>query len=1154
MNGFIASCSSTVCLSSAIALLLTGNAVPGSMTPAQAEQAAQTDVIVILRDQLANAPPVRRAMGARATAVAAAQSPVITQLQRMRARKVTSFSTINAFATTVSAAEAAQLAAHPMVQSVVPDRVIRAQRHGKSGETAGGGTAAAAGANGLCGTLEPEALQLTNTAFLNSSTPQAQEVRDGNGKPVTGQGVKVAFLADGLDPNIAGFIRPDGSHVFIDYQDFSGDPAGTPTAGGEAFGDASSIAAQDNPKGRPLFFDIGKFVNAAHPLPSPCDIRIRGMAPGASLVGLKVFSSLGYTTNSAFVQAIEYAVVHDDVDVINESFGGNVYPDTANDPTSLANAAAVAAGVTVVVSTGDAGSAGTLGSPSTDPFVISVGATTQFRLYAQTAQGAQPLAKGYVSNNISSLSSGGFAQNSPRTVDVVAPGDLGWALCSTNTALYNDCVNFVPGPTPIQDFGGTSESAPLTSGEAALIIQAYRSTHRGADPSPALVKRIIMSTATDLGAPAFEQGAGLINSLAAVNVALSVENSQSAQDSPSTDDSRSADDSRFGEDWRGRSKPHHGDGLLLSRTSAEIVSSPNSRESATFRITNTGSTVRHLTPALETLGAPLAGATLDLRLSPGSDPTFINPSGVPRSYIEHKFSVPANAEHLDAAIAYQVSLTSSATPIAYIALLDPSGRQAAYSIPQGFASGYGHVDIVKPAAGTWTAVIWTRPSGVGSYSGPVQFTWAAERFVKLGTVSPAKLHLAPGASASFKAEFFMPTESGDSAAAVRFNESEDGSGTTQPEIPVILRTLVPTTSTGGSFTGTLTGGNGRAGAGPTQTFEFDVPQNRSNMSLVLQIPDNGYLLEGLLVDPQGMQLSVQGNLDPSGAPQFALQQFRSNPQPGRWKFVLVQNFTSSGNQTSLPFTARIGFDNAQVTFAGLPDKPSSTVSASGAPVTFSIEVTNSGAVTQAYFADARLSTLGVTSLAQLPCGASPTLPGTCGLFFLPTQVSSIQFVAQSTAQIQMDAYNEAGFNVGGTFSPDIFAKRIAPGTVVASLLEPEIPFGPWVVAPALIGPFGTAGAPTKPVAMSAFALMQPFDPAMSADSGDIWADLTLGSNTYNPLVLAPGEKGTISVTITPNVNDVGKTMTGYIYVDTFNANVLSGDEVVRQPYSYTVAP
>jgi hypothetical protein len=1120
-----------VCVSAVIGLSVAGGAIPNPVTQVQSLQVEQSDVIVILRDQLANQPPMRRAMGSRATAVAASQSSVVGQLQQSRARRVTSFGTINAFATSVSATEAAQLAAHPMVQAVVPDRVIHAQSHGQS-KSQGANASAAAGSSGdLCGTLEPEALQLTNTAFSSSSTAQAQTVLDGNGRPVTGKGVKVAFLADGLDPNIAGFIRPDGSHVFIDYQDFSGDPAGTPTPGGEAFGDASSIAAQDNPHGKALTFDISKFVNAAHPLPAPCNIHIRGMAPDASLVGLKVFSNLGYTTTSAFVQAIEYAVSHDDVDVINESFGGNPYPDQDNDPISLANAAAVKAGVTVTVSTGDAGSAGTLGSPSTDPYVISVGASTSFRLYAQTGYGVQALAHGYLSNNISSLSSGGVAQFAPRTVDVVAPGDLGWALCSSNAALYTDCVDFTSSanPSPVEDFGGTSEASPLTAGEAALVIQAYRSTHRGADPSPALVKRIIMSTATDLGAPTSEQGAGLINSLAAVNVALSIK------------------------DDNGQPKAR-GSGLLTSSTGVSIVGAENTHESQTFKITNTGSTTRHITPALQTLGPAIAGATLNLQLAPSSDPTFINPTGAPRSYIKQKFTVPAGAQHLDAAIAYQVSLSSPATPIVYISLLDPSGRQAAYSIPQGLASGYGHVDIVKPVAGIWTAVIWTRPSGTGSYAGPVQFTWAAEHFVNVGSVYPASLVLAPGATQSITADFFMPTEPGDLAAGVRFTEAAQDGSVGLPEIPVTLRTLIPTGPTGGSFTGTLTGGNGRPGAGPTQTFEFDVPQGVKIMSLALQVPDSGYLLEGLLVDPQGMQLSVELNVDPFGDLQYGLQHFHGNPQAGRWKFILLQNFTASGNQTSVPFTARIGFDTVQITETGLPDSPSRTISASGTPATFTLNVVNSGSVTEAYFADARLSTLAVSSLAPQPACVAVSLPGTCGLFYVPTQVKTVQFVAKSTVPIQMDAYNDVGYGVGGTGSPDIFAKTIGADTVSASLTEPEIPYGTWIVSPALIGPYGAAGAPAKPVTMSAFALMHPFDSAFAADAGDIWADLTLGTNTFNPLVLASGEGGTISVTITPDTSQVGKTISGYVYVDTFNPFVGTGDEVVRFHYSYTVVP
>jgi hypothetical protein len=1112
-------------------------AAPESVTVDEVQQRAQgtqSDVIVILRDQIAEAPPMRGAMSIRASAVASSQSTLISELQQGRSRSIHSFSTINAFATSVTAAEAAHLTTHPEVLAVMPDRAIRSKRVNDASSRIPAliAKSSATPSTALCDTLEPEALQITNTAFANTSTPQAQTVIDGNGVPVTGKGVKVAYIADGLDPTVAGFTRPDGSSVFIDYQNFSADPAGKPTGGAEAFGDASSIAAQDNPNGKPLFFDISKYVSAAYPLPSPCKIQIRGMAPGASLVGLNVFSSLGFTTTSNFVQAIEWAVSHDDVDVINESFGGNPFPDTANDPISLADQAAIKAGVTVVVSSGDAGTAGTLGSPSTDPDVISVGATNQWRLYAQTHDGAIPLTphSGFINNNISAFSSAGFAQHNARTVDVVAPGDSGWALCSTNVAIYNNCTDFNNNPTDFQAFGGTSESSPLTAGEAALVIQAYRSTHRGADPSPALVKQIIMSTATDLGAPAEEQGAGLINSLAAVNAALSIDDSH------------------------GRPKGR-GTELLTSPSATVITDMPGSRQVHSYTISNPGATALQLAPVLETLGTPVAGNTLSLTLDPTRDAKFINSGGNARSYSKQTFKVPAGVRHLDAAIAFQIDLTSANSPLVLFALLDPAGHQAAYSVPQGSGNGYGHVDVVSPAAGTWTVIIWTRPTGAaGSYSGPVQFKWSAENFVKLGTVSPATLTLAPGHSQTVTAQFSMPSVPGDLSAAIRFDQSTSASSVTLPQIPVSLRTVIPTTSTGATFTGTLTGGNGRAGAGPTQTFVFDVPTAVSNLSLSLEISDPGYILEGILVDPNGMELSVEPSLDPSGNPQFGLQMFKNNPQAGQWQFVLLLDYFSSGNQTSLPFTARIGFNGARISAAGLPDSPSVKLSASKI-ATAAIQVLNTGAVTQAFFADARLTATGVMSLPAVTsptCAVSTMLPGTCGQFVVPPQTSAIQFTAQSTVPINMDALNNVGFLVGPTGSPDIFAKKTAANTVTASLTEPEIPWGTWNVQPSEIGPYGSAGAPPKPVTMTALATTQKFDGAVSADSGDLWADVTLGTTTFSPLVLGSGEVGTITLSIKPSASEVGKTVSGFIYIDTFNPNVGTGDEVVRIPYTYTV--
>ncbi len=1133
---------------SAVTLILFTAALSSAASPGAAKPTAvfSRDVIVILRDQRPDLPPMGEMRAARAAALASAQTPIIAHLRASGAARVRGFALINAVAARVTPDEADALAANPLVQAVVPDRVIRMRPRNAEAAATGnkGGSSGSGGGGGggkpaaLCNTLEPEALQLMNVAFLDPTKPQAQRIVDGKGDFVTGKGVKVAFIADGLDTTLPGFTHTDGTPVFIDYQNFNGDPAGTPTGGGEAFGDASSIAAQDTPNGKPLFFDLNSYVNAAHALPSPCNVRIRGVAPGASLVGLDVFSSLGISTNSNFVQAIEYAVFHDDVDVINESFGGNPFPDNDNDPIALADRAAVAAGVTVVVSTGDAGYNGTLGTPSTDSEIISSGASTQFRSYIQSGYGAAPLAtNGWVSNNISALSSGGFSMSGPRVPNTVAPGDLGWALCSTNTAQYQECTNFQAPAVgaPIQLFGGTSESSPLTAGTAALVIQAYRSTHNGRNPSPALVKKILMSTATDLGAPPTEQGAGLIDAYQAVKAALSVV------------------------DGNGHPKAT-GTALLNSAQSASVVDEPGAPQTLSFAITNTGSSSQHLSPVLQGLGAPIAGQTLTVTLDPSTDPTFPNVTGSPRAYVIKKFTVPNGAQHLDAAIAWQSPFTVAPT-YAYLGLIDPKGRNAAYSLPQGEGSAYGHVDIVDPVPGTWTAIIYTRAAGIsGAYAGPVQFSWSAERYVTFGSVAPASFNLAPGATQWISARFKMPAQPGDQSVAVRFSPwgvpRDDGGAHSQ--IPIALRTLIPTSSRGGFFNGTLTGGNGRDATGPTQTFAFNVPSGVDNMSLNLQMSDPLYLLEGLLIAPNGMQLSVQANVDANGNSSGVMQLNRSNPQAGQWRFILLQNYFSSGNQTSLPFTGQINFDGAQVNAIGLPH--GSKLSVGGGAVTVPVTVTNTSGLAQAYFADARIEGGAFTTLtfgtfvATANCGPGTTLPYACFGTFLPTEVRSAQFTASAGGPITMDTANNVGYIVGLTGAPDLYAKSIGPNTVAASISESEVPWGEWLLFPTLVGPYGPAGAPTTAVNTTVTAQLKPFDATVAADSGDLWSDVTFGTNTFNPLVLPPGATGTINVIFTPAPTQIGTTVRGAIYIDTFNPTVQTGDEMVKLPYSYTVTP
>ncbi len=1114
-----------------VAALIALSQLAGSVVAATAQSpAASQRVIVVFKNQETNLPPTRADVNARRRAIALDQAPVTSSLSSSGARSIHSYTVLNAVSATVSPSEAAQLASNPAVSKVIPDQVI--QLAPALGGGAGGSQGGLPGST-VCAPkgqvqLNPQALE---TIHADSDQPGAQTARS---LGFTGAGVTVAFIADGLDINNPDFIRANGQHVFVDYKDFSGEGTNVQTGGEEAFGDASSIAAQ----GREVY-NVAGF--GPHAVTGTCDIRVEGVAPGASLVGLDIFGAEDAGFNSSFLQAIDYAVATDHVNVLNESLGNNYYPDdqASLDAIKQANDNAVTAGTTVTVSSGDAGVTSTIGTPSTDANVISAGATTTYRIDLQDGYGGAqfPGISGYLNNDISSFSSGGFEQDG-RTIDVVAPGELNWALCSTDTAMYGDCTNYNGQGTPVLPFGGTSESSPLTAGVAALVIQAYREGHGGASPTPAVVKQIIVSTTDDIGSPADQQGAGLIDAYKAVQAAESYKTPTFA------------------------TKPA-GQTLLENPTQLNAVDNPSTVEHLTGTVTNNGSRAQTISLSTRTIGDYATVGSGKVVLSDSSSPQTTNWLGVAANYEPITFKVPAGQDRLNVSIAYQNALSDFdpgyLSARVRLTLVDPSGNLAAYSVPQGNGN-YGNVQITSPKAGTWTGYIWSATSSNGGSTGPVLWDADVAQYAPFGHVTPQRMTLAPGQSRQVTLTVGTPATPGDTSGAIVLNQRGGPSFGRQSTIPVTLRSLIPNGSQ--SFTQTLTGGNGREPfIGQEFYYQLNVPSGRPELNasvLLANNPNNPFT--AFVVNPSGEAQGFGTNELPTSWPvgsqtnTMGAQLHVLSPAQGTWTLIVAFAPQVSGTALTEPFTVSTNDRSVPASAGGLPNT-SRTGLAKGQAQTYDVRITNNGSSPDEYFVDARLpgsTPLSLTSFTSpdttVPLNVNENFP----LYLVPSHTTAFTGVAGTTGSTPIQ------FDSGWAFGdPDIIST--VGSTVSGSLSANPVAQGVWDIAPTVVGPFGATAAPSEPVQTTMNVATAPFDPAVSSQTGDLWLASTDPSQLsgLSPVVVGPGQTGKIPVTITPSAPS-GTRVSGTLYID--DASQLGfqgyfgfdGNDVAAIPYSYTV--
>jgi subtilisin family serine protease len=348
---------------------------------------------------------------------------------------------------------------------------------------------------------------------------------------INGAGVGVAVLDSGIAPNnetpvtyFRDFLVPDPAHAATDtHCDAPCDPNGhgTHVAGTIAGNGANSFGEKS------------------------------GMAPGASLIALRVLGADGTGTVDGVINALQWILDHAkarNIRVVNLSFGmkpsgslpeadplATMLDPVHGDPLAIATKALVDAGIFVVAAAGNVGQVdcstlspsdahhthpatgrcdvwGGITAPGTFPWVFTVGASSSNGSFIREDDARAT-----------------FSSRGPAFPLQIAKPDIlagGVGIESTAAAgskLYQQGAAAIPSwlipgafPTahlPYLVLTGTSQAAAAVSGVAAQMLQANPAL------TPNLMKAILEYTSEDhAGDSPLEQGAGFLNALGAVRL------------------------------------------------------------------------------------------------------------------------------------------------------------------------------------------------------------------------------------------------------------------------------------------------------------------------------------------------------------------------------------------------------------------------------------------------------------------------------------------------------------------------------------------------------------------------------------------------------------------------------------------------------------
>jgi serine protease AprX len=256
-----------------------------------------------------------------------------------------------------------------------------------------------------------------------------------------------------------------------------------------------------------------------------------GIAPNASIIDVKVLNNEGVGTIADTLEGIQWVIYHAkdyNIRVMNLSLAANSTDTWQKDPLCVAVRSATAAGITVVAAAGNFGlvkgpnTYGTVLSPANDPSVITVGSSNHRGSRTRTDDSVNLFSSIGPTRSSSINDKGEREFDNHLKPDLVAPGNRILGAAATSATATNPEWNgmalrnyeyLTKGLTFTQAYrethmymSGTSVSAPIVSGAAALILQANPGL------TPPMVKAVLQYTAQPMpNANLLQQGAGQLN-------------------------------------------------------------------------------------------------------------------------------------------------------------------------------------------------------------------------------------------------------------------------------------------------------------------------------------------------------------------------------------------------------------------------------------------------------------------------------------------------------------------------------------------------------------------------------------------------------------------------------------------------------------------